>query len=243
MKRFFLLLLLLLTSALGLWFFLRPNSHRHSVTAREMAARGLAEHLAQRFPGSHAIVISNPFTQRPGLAKEMSALEDAGIRGLKTGFGTRVILEAVVFPDLKPEALADPRSVEMEAEATTPLSYMVTDDAFDKLTQRHPGCDIIVSLIGLPVELARTQCWQSPTRPRFALLLPDLRIVGDASAVRSAVISGKLAAFVVDKPGGPDLQAAPGRDFKAEFEKRFVLVTPENIEASLQTYPNVFPAD
>jgi hypothetical protein len=232
--------LLLVAVAYGLWFALKPDPEGNALRTREFATRGLAEHLARTQPGKRALVISNPFTQRKGTARGILQMEEAGIRGLRKGFAGKVTMGEVVFPELKPGALENPRAQITDADTTTPLSYLVATDGFDKLARQHADCEILVSLIGLPAELNECEAWKSPGAPRFALLLPDLRVLGDTAAVQAAVKSGKLAAFVVRKPGAPDDGAPPGRDFKSEFEKRFVLVTAENVDQVLQTHPGLF---
>jgi hypothetical protein len=224
--------------AIVLWFFLRNDPRDNALDAREVATHRLAEYLAQNYPGQRVLLVSNPFTENDATAKEIVAMEKAGIAGVRKGLRDKVTLEAIAYPELKPEARANPRAVFIDGETTTPLSYLVADDAFDKLAAKHPNCDLIVSLIGLPVALKDTQCWQNE-KPKFALLLPDLRFVGNAAAVQRAVQRGKLAAFVLLKPGAPDSRAAlkgPG-----DFDQRFILVTRENIEGVIADYPQLFP--
>lgn len=229
----------------GLWLiWLRPSApQRDALHSREVATRGLAEHLARTSAGRRALVISNPFTQQSNLPREMRDMEEAGLRGLKQGFGSKVSLGAVAFPELKPEAKVNPRAVFIDPETTTPLSYLVADDAFDKLVRQHPDCDLIVSLIGLPGNLRSVQCWQNPDGPKFALLLPDLRVIGNGAAVRRALKSGKLAAFVMVKPPASEPPPAVAGEFAPEFAKHFVLVTRENAEQWMRTYPQLFPAN
>jgi hypothetical protein len=205
-----------------------------------MATRGLAEYLARIQPGKHALIVSNPFTRQKGTAKAIVQTEQAGIRGLRKGFAAEVTIGAVAFPELEAEARDNPRALLGGADTTTPLSYLMTPDAFDKLARQHADCDLIVSLVGFPADLSRCEIWNAPGSPKFALLLPDLRMVGDAPLVQSAMKSGKLAAFVLRRPGAPDDDSVPGKNFKEEFEKRFVLVTAENVEQVLQTYPRLF---
>jgi hypothetical protein len=226
--------------AAALWLWLRGDPFNAALRTRALATRGLAEHLAAKYPGERVLVISNPFAQREGFPPEVRAQEEAGLRGLREGFGTKVTLQAVALPELKPEAEANPRAVVIDAATTTPLSYLVAEDAFDKLAKAHPDCEILVSLIGLPAQLDRVELWRQPGRIKLALLLPDLRIVGDKAAVLNAVKSGKLAAFVLSKPGAPAEQERHGGDPAAEFERRFVLVTPENVERVFQAYPRLF---
>ena len=174
------------------------------------------------------------------MANEIVEMEKAGISGLQKAFGTESV--RTDFPELRPEAQSDPRAVPIDSATTTPLSYLVAENAFDKLLAQHPDCEIIVSLIGLPVSLDRVRCWQPDERAKCALLLPDLGIVGDSAAVQKAVQSGKLVAFVLNKPGAPETNSASG-DFHAEFDERFLLVTAANIDEMLRKYPQLFPGN
>jgi hypothetical protein len=126
----------------------------------------------------------------------------------------------------------------MDPATTTPLSYIVAEDALDKITRQHPQAEILVSLIGLPIDVLRTETWK--TERKFALLLPDLRMLGDQSAIRMAFQSGKIAAIVLNKPGAPPDDQPLGRDAKMEFDLRFLLVTPENVDQCLKAYPRLF---
>jgi hypothetical protein len=236
-----LIVLLGLLAAAAWWFGLRPSAEQNALRVRELATRGLAEYLARRYPGERVLVISNPFVQRPGIAREIVETEEAGVRGLRAGLAGGPALAAIAFPALQPEALTDPRALLGDIETTTPLTYLVAHDAFDQLVRQHPDCQLVVSLIGLPKALERCEAWQAGGSPRFALLWPDLRPVGGASAVAKAMHAGKLAAFVLRKPGAPSDAAAPGRDRAAEFGQRFLLVTPENVDELTSKQPELFP--
>jgi len=157
-------------------------------------------------------------------------MEDAGLRGLRKGWEGKISSVTIVHPELKAGALENPQSFIADPESTTPLSYLVTPDAFDNQAKQHSDCDLIVSLIGLPAELDRCEVWTRQGPPAFALLLPDLGLFGGTEAIRQAVKSGKLLAFVLRRPGAPPDSESGTDDFAAEFEKRFVLVTPANFE-------------
>ena len=221
------------------WMVLNKTPEKKALLARELATERMAQYLAQKYPGQRALIISNPYTRQKGLAPGVYDQEEAGIRGLRKGFANKVAVGAVAYPELKSGAQNDPRSVQISAGSTTPLSFLVTDDAFDKLARQH-GCDLIVSLIGLPVNLGAVEAWRRTGKPKFALLLPDLRMVGDAAAIQSAVKAEKLAVFVLNKPGAPPEQSRLSDDRQAEFERRYILVTPETIDQVLQSYPQLF---
>ncbi len=232
---------IVLSVVLGLALWRRSGPQEEAFQVRALATRGLAEHLARTFSGHRALILSNPFTQQGDLPRAMREMEEAGLRGLQQGFGAKVHIAAVAFPELKPEARENPRAVFIDPESTTPLSFLVAEDSFDKLARQHPDCDLIVSLIGLPARLQQVQCWQAPAGPKFALLLPDLRVIGNNAAILAAMRRGKLAAFVLPRPGAPETPPAADGDFTAEFEKRFVLVTPENVEQAMRAIPRLFP--
>src|SRR5262249_49245814 len=158
--------------------FLRPRS-KPAVSERQIATRNLAEYLKSTIKPKAVLVISNPFSQLPNRPPQVYEFEKAGIAGLQEGFGKEVSLK-VDFPELKPQALANPASVPMDPGTTTPLSFLVTEQSFEKVIQKNPDCDVVVSLIGLPVNLHASEAWTKAGPPRFALLLPDWRIIGDS---------------------------------------------------------------
>ena len=226
---------------LAFWFYKQDEgrARKSALWHRQVATRALAEHVAKQYPGARALVVSNPFTQKKGQPREIYEFEEAGVAGLREGFGKTISFQ-VVFPELRPEFFSDPRSVHVDPKTTTPLSYLVAENAFVALAEQHPDCAVIVSLIGLPVSLTRQPGWRNPAGPKYALLLPDWRIVGDKRAVQSAVKSEKIVAAVLNKPGAPPESEAAVTDPKAEFARRFLLVTKDNIDRLLQTYPQVF---
>jgi hypothetical protein len=221
-------------------FFSRDRAvQQNAVARREIALRVLGEYVAGQAGGRQAVIVSNPFTQRSGAPGEVLAFEQAGLRGLKQGWRQNVRLAGVFFPELSPAALADPSAVNMPPDATTPLSFLTAERAWDALLKQYPDADLVVSLIGLPADLPALELWQRP-KPQFALLLPDLRLLGDRPAIVAAFRRGKLLAAVLNRPGAPPESAALERDHDAEFKQHFVLVTAENLEAVLAIYPGLF---
>ena len=216
--------IVLAIGAATVWYFNRGDEQAAAFRSRQSATRMLAEYLAKKFPQGNIVVVSNPFTQT-NAPPEIMEMEQAGISGLREGFGKGRALK-VVLPDLKPMARTDPRSLLTDPETPTPLSYLVAEDSFDKLVT---DADVVVSLIGLPAELDQVVSWHKTGKPPFALLLPDLRMIGNSAAVRTAMKNGKLAAFVI---ANPDRQNA---------QKAFLLVTPENLETLMEQYPALLP--
>ncbi|MSU61423.1 MAG: hypothetical protein EXS31_03345 [Pedosphaera sp.] len=228
----------LAASAIALWLFFNHGSQDESVAVRSVAVRELAEYLARTFPADRVLVLANPFINDPRQPKSIRVMEDAALRALKKALGDSKVVTA--FPQLRPGAQENPQAFIVESETTTPLSFLIAPDAIDTLVKQHPDCKIIVSLIGLPVELNRVSAWSEPTGPKFALLLPDLRMIGNSAAIGAAMKSGKLVAFVLNKPGAKMDEQMSGVEAHVVFERSFLLVTPDNIEAFIQLDPRPF---
>lgn len=219
----------------GLLLVLFGCSKSAPESERELATQVLATEAAKRAAPKAVLVISNPFTREPGRSPEIYAFEKAGIAGLAAGFGKSVALK-VDYPALKPEVQRDPASVRIDPQSTTPLSFLVSDGAFSEVTQRHPEADLIISLIGLPVNLAAFREWSQPGAPTFALLLPDWRVIGGKEAIIQAFRSGKLVAAVVRRRN----TAKAREDVKEDFGSKYFLVTAENVETLLKEQPGIF---
>ncbi|MBI3417852.1 MAG: hypothetical protein HY043_21375 [Verrucomicrobia bacterium] len=226
--------------ALALVFFPRNTSRRNALASRALATQVLAEYLAGKFPGQRALIVANPFTVQRGRRAEVYQFEQAGIDGLRRGFGKDVQLVGVAFPELRREVLENPASIQLPVPTTTPLSYLVAENSFDILMKQNPSTEIIVSLIGLPNGVTETELWKNPKMPKLGLLLPDWRVLGDPQLVTQAIRSGKIAAAVLNKPGAPAENAPPGNDSRAAFAERFLLVTADSLDDLLRQYPKLF---
>jgi hypothetical protein len=231
---------ILVAGGLGVPWFFKSNPQRNALQVRELATRELGSYLARVQPGARLLVFSNPFTRKPGIATEIVQMEDAGLRGLRAGIGSAAAIGAVVFPEVKPEARENARAVAIDPESPTPLSFLIAPETFDALIERHSDCNVVVSLIGLPADLEPCESWTKPGGAKFALLLPDLRLMGGSAAVKQAVESCKLLAFVLNRPYAPNDQKPPTGKSREEFEKRFLLVTAENLGDMMRRYPSLF---
>ena len=242
LKHVGLALLVVGTGALAgwrLWHSPERALRTKALERRALDARFLGEELARQHPGQTAVIVANPFTQQPGRPAEIYAFDAAGVRGLKAGWRAGLNLAGIVFPELDAAAGANPAGVDIDSQTTTPLSFLTSPRAWDKLVEANPGATLLVSLIGLPASLRNLQFWGQP-QPRLGLLLPDLRMIGDTAAIQAAFNSGKLAAVVLNRPGAPPETAPLVSDAQAEFSARFLLITRHNLAETLRAYPGLF---
>lgn len=233
------LLGLAVVGAVGFWFQAPGGVQGKAVDRRSVALRVLGEYLATNAPGARVAVFTNPFADLPGQPAETRTFQTAAIEGLRAGLGSKAVWAGAFSPALSEAARQDPSSVPMPPNATTPLSFLTQVGAWDRLWIESGKPSVIVSLIGLPVDLLQLDLWRQP-QPRLALLLPDFRILGDPATVRTAFHSGKLAAAVVARPGAPSENTALERDHRLEFERRYLLVTPGNVDRLVQEFPGLF---
>lgn len=209
------------------------------VAQRELATEVLGRYLARRYPRELVVVLSNPFTQKSGKPREVYRYEAAGLRGLQRGLALKEP-PRIFYPEIKQSYLENPASVYVDPGTTTPLSYLVADDTLDRLAKTHPDAGLIISLIGFPAGGVQSAVWKSMEHPRFAFLLPDLKLIGNRAAVVEAVKSRKIAALILNRPGAPPEDRPLSSDPAKEFDRRFLLVTPETIDQCAHDYPQLF---
>lgn len=168
-----------------------------ALVAREHAMEKLGARIAKLRPDCKVLVLSNPFARQAGYLDVKNQYERASLRGLRKGLGGRSPV-TVVFPEIRPEYLANPQSIIIPGDSRTPLSFLVKPASVEQLIEAHPECRVIVSLIGLPAEVDRGKIWDEKDPRCFALLLPDLRVLGPPAKAVEAFQREKLLAVVTE---------------------------------------------
>jgi len=218
-----------------------------NIVNREMAyqrvsARKLGMHLAQKYANSNAIIIV-----QPSVTGGDADRENALVEGLKEEMEDAINIVGEVSPDI-PAAAKQAFAMEMPpegeeggeagAEMLPPLEYWFTAELFDKLVKRHcKQADLIITTIGLPQDLKKMKFWMMKNRPKLAVAggsVYELKKPIKAKAVVAAITYSPQAVYE-DKPPPDDLEEA--------FKKRFLMVTPENIDQIASQYPDLFMKD
>jgi hypothetical protein len=222
------------------WLLIKgPNKEqRQALVQREAATFVLGKFLASKYPAEKILIASNPFTQLSGRPREIYQFENAGIDGFKKGLGQKIAFK-VVFPELRPGAAEHPETLYVDPQSKTPLSFLVSGDAFDKLFAANKEFHICATLIGLPSSLAGAESWQNP-KLKYALLLPDWGLFGNPQAIRNAFRSEKIAAGVVNRPDAPAESKSAGLDYQRIFDEHFLLITAANCDELMNRYRKLF---
>lgn len=201
----------------------RSTPKNAALAARQAAMEKLGASIAKRRPGCKVLVLSNPFTKDSGFLEPKAQFERAGVRGLRDGLGENASV-TVVFPEVSAEYRADPQSVFVPPDSRTPLSFLVPPASVEQLADAHPECSIIVSLIGLPAGMDQAKLWNEKDPRCFALLLPDLRVLGSPEQAADAFRRGKILAAVADDT------LRPGNH---------LVITSDNVQEVLQRQPAI----
>ena len=117
------------------------------------------------------------------------------------------------------------------------MDTMLQAKDFNKLLKQMPeGTTLVISLIGLPMDLQNLSLWTMKNAPKLVLVsamnLPQLQ---------GAIQEGYVAAMLTYRPD-PDMKdpSIPKNPQQA-FDKRFLLVTPDNVMELANKYPMLFP--
>ncbi len=187
----------------------------------------LGKYIADKIPGAKILLITDKPRQND---TRTPMLLDAFKQGLG-GKATVAITEtpAIAWPEGRPQ----PKPEEMDM---IPLQEMMTAQSFNDLMAKYQDCNLVVSFIGLPNDVENLQIWtmDPEKRPKMAL------INGAYHNLKSAVQSGIVAAIVAVNPKAKFTDEAAPTDVKAAFDKRYILITPDNIDKIAQEYGNMF---
>lgn len=189
-------------------------------TYAKAAASTLAEHIAKSKPKS-VLVIASP--------------------NYKNNNRETAIIESIkeYLPDAKVDNLVSPK-VRLSAgtdPATPPPESLedntVTAAQFNDLLARNPKADMIICLIGLPLDVNNMEIWKQDGKI-MAILFADVTML------RKAIASGKVIA-VSFKPGVRLDQEACPSDVKEAFDRRYLLIDKNNIADVAKKYKEFFP--
>lgn len=207
----------------------------------------IGKYLAEKAPGAKVLLVLDSIPN--------NKMQDQVIAALKEGMGNNITVVAEDSPT-DPSAVLKTTEPEPETDATSttnpasrpggpgmPPGFMEMRSLresmkavdFDAMISRHPDCDLIISLIGLPMDVENMGIWEAPApKPRVALL--DANIYN----LKSAILSGIVLATVTYSPTAKFDELTPPDDMQQAFDKRFLLVTPENVEAIAAQHTGLF---
>ncbi|NMA39187.1 MAG: hypothetical protein GX937_03330 [Lentisphaerae bacterium] len=194
------------------------KAQEREVEFQKIQTRKLGQYIAQNHAGAKVIIINDPFNDgtRPNPMLE----------GLKDGLGSAVTIVAEVAPAVpKMENAEGP-----EGEMMEPMETWYTARAMDDILKgANADYDMVITCIGLPAGgLAR-------------LKGKKVAIAGGSVYEYGPAIQGKMiVAAVTYKPDAEYDDKPVPSNMEEAFNKRYLLVTPENLAEVATKYGELF---
>ena len=191
----------------------------------------LGRYLARTAPGFNALIITHDENSE-------NELLDAALSGLREGLGGKVKIAAVDSPLPAPsgEKSSGNQKTKISPERMLYLSRNMQSDNFDRLIAKHLDCNLIISLIGLPKDANKMRILsiKPEKRPKLAILS------GNLSLMKDRISQGDISVAVITRPGYiPGKKKLP-KDIESVFDRRYLLVTPDNINLIASEHPEIF---
>lgn len=211
------------------------NEDEQAVSDESFCARAsgyvLGRHLARTLPGYKALIITHG-------SNAENELLDASMDGLREGIGTKIAISAIDSP-LPATSTVNPPEGEkskISPERMLYLSRKMQSNNFDQLIAKHSDCNLIISLIGLPKDANKMAILniKPEKRPKLALLYYNI------SMMKDRIAQGDISAAVIGRPDYVPGKNKLPKNIELAFDKRFLLVTPENVKNIASEYPSVF---
>ena len=177
----------------------------------------MGQYLAKAKPKSKVLVIVSPRYQTEQNQQTL-------IKSLKNGLG-----DSMMKVDVKP--------LKIQLSPSASLMKKMKAKDFNALEKTYKPT-LIVTLVGLPTDLGELKIWEEATDdPKRA---PKLAVInGSLSNLYKAIKSETIIAAVRYKPSViVDENDVCPSDLAKAFEKRYLLITPKNVDKIKKQYKN-----
>lgn len=234
----------------ALWNIIRtaqgPNTDgivKKEMRYQEIGGEKLGSYLAEKYSGKKALLLKTPSVSSDG-----TGTPDSLVKGLKEGLGSDVTIVAEVAPEIPKDAskafaaempmegAPGEEGMGMEGEMLPPLEYWYTAKIFDKIVGEHKDdIDIVITTIGLPQDARNSKILRNKKdRPLIAILN------GSIYDLRGAFQPDMVVAAITYNPNAEYGDDSIPKDLDEAFNKRFLLVTPDNLSQVTSGSPDIF---
>lgn len=224
---------------------------------QEIAGEKMGQHIATNYEGSKVLAIAGVDHEK--MAEEYGMDFGTGrqpwknyLVGLKKGLGDRAKLVEVVNLEVPQEVKAMMQQEQerlAQTEGTDAMEqipidmFMLEGDAMiqaknynEILAPYVRKVDVIVMLSEMPYDLENLVLWNMQSPPKLALMRG-----GALSKLRNAISQDYIVGVVSYRPGYDFEDRAVPKDLEEAFNKRFLLITPDNVEQMASEYEELFP--
>lgn len=218
---------------------------------QKIAVQKLGSYLASEYPNAKTVILSHidyssiqPDTdteQLPNSVKKFKRWEEE----LKEVADGQLDITNIIHPKL-PAQVNNTENAETGAGDTSrPTDYrmfmgvggIMQAKYYNKaLSGQLNNCDLLIMLRNPPYDIEKLKVWQMSSPPKVALMHP-----GMLSKLKESISRGFITAVVTHKPDANNALNKPvPKDMEEAFNKRYLLITPKNIDKINQKFKNLF---
>lgn len=168
---------------------------------------------------------------------------DRLVEAFKKGFGTKVT-----------EVRAQPiKIISNENEMAEEAMLEMTAADFNRVMDNNKDCDMVITMVPLPFsedqlyQIGAFEMIPDENDPSIYVKNPDRKYPllgvynGYVGNLEPLFLDGLIGAMTLWKPN-PTIDEKPVPDAVQEaFDKRYLVITPQNIDATKKTHPTLFP--
>lgn len=212
-----------------------PGSQIRSIQEREMEYSRIGmikfgQWIAEHHAGSKAIIVTNE--ENEGNRAQM----EARYKALEEGLGNKVTITSVarMRPMEEMEMMGEP-----DAPKPDPKSFLTAEN-FDSLARASRDANLIICLLGLPMDYDKMKFWTWKGDERQKLALFNVPNLGDP-AIQKAVTADYISVILSIHPEAKyDPKAKIPKDQTEAFNSRYILIDKANIKDLIGKYPAMF---
>lgn len=198
----------------------------NEITYAKAGAFVMGQRIAEKYPKRTALVIASKDWEQNRRTTEI-------IDALKKGMGDKVTIKKIDYPKVPPPKIKDPSMP--EEDMLYMMEDMVQAEHYNELIDENKDCNLLIFLAPLPNDMVNMNIWEmnKEQRPMVALLFSD------AFSLQRAIKAGYIICLSY-KPGVKFDEEDPPSDPKAAFDKRYIIISPENVDEIAKEFKGYF---
>ncbi len=223
----------------------RPSYKPH---ARKLNTAGkvMGNYLQKHHPDSRVLLVTRP-EKSPAFHPDVVKAAKQGLNAGMNDSGEIIAADGPRFTQRRAERLAQKMETQVRNidKWRPPLGYWFTPEVLQSIVQRHPECNVVVSMIGIP-SLSGQQVQKFQQRfsgkgmPVIAVLHGP---IPSSSSLGSLFHSDIVTAAVVRRSCiSLDYTALEQATLLSEFEEYHTMITPDNLDEISRRCRKVFAA-
>ncbi|MEA2013488.1 MAG: hypothetical protein U9O87_10505 [Verrucomicrobiota bacterium] len=178
----------------------------------------LGKYLTEEYPDSKIVIIYSSIS--------VTKIQQLRLEGLRKGLSDDCeIIKQVGLPFYIPGGIP---------QCMISLNEFLKAKDFNDVFLENEDADMFISLVGLPEDLNKMSLWEIESEVKRPKLIV---FGGDVSILKEAIINDYIQALIVYRQMDNSVNKLPPDNLKEAFSRRFMLITPKNIENLIKKYP------